>query len=160
MTVPPLPRPLHRPLTRRQAIVRSASGLLATLLIPLAVAASQGDADVLFVRAIDNGDSGWTFHVTVEHADTGWEDYCDGWDVVAEDGTVLKRSPSDPFTRLLFHPHENEQPFTRSQGGIKVPEGTTRVSVRAHDIVNGFGGKEVVIDLATDSGPGYEVQRP
>ena len=136
--------------------------ILAVLLAVSALPAHAGeaDADVIFVRAIDNGDSGWTFHVTVEHPDTGWEDYCNGWDVVAEDGTVLKRDPSDPFTRLLFHPHENEQPFTRSQSGIAVPPGAQLLTVRAHDLVDGFGGKEVVLDLSSESGPGYEIERP
>ena len=121
--------------------------------------AEQADADVIAVKAIDRGDQGWTFHVTVAHPDTGWEDYCNGWDVVTQDGMVLKNDESDPFTRLLFHPHETEQPFTRSQSGLRIPQGTSTVVVRAHDIVHGFGGKEVEIDLASDSGPGYEISR-
>jgi hypothetical protein len=52
-----------------------------------------------------------------------------------------------------------EQPFTRSQSGISIPEGVTKVRVRAHDLVDGFGGREVVVDLATESGSNYEVDR-
>jgi hypothetical protein len=111
------------------------------------------------VRAVQADDGTWTFHVTVEHPDTGWEDYADGWDVVTPDGTVLKPNPDDPFTRLLLHPHENEQPFTRSQRDIEIPEGVTEVRVRAHDIVDGFGGEEIVVDLTKESGPGFEVER-
>jgi hypothetical protein len=120
---------------------------------------SAADADVTHVRAVQGDDGTWTFHVTVEHPDTGWEDYADGWDVVTPDGTVLKPNPDDPFTRLLLHPHENEQPFTRSQGDIEIPEGVTEVRVRAHDIVDGFGGQEIVVDLTKESGPGFEVDR-
>ena len=120
---------------------------------------SAADADVTHVRAVQADDGTWTFHVTVEHPDTGWEDYADGWDVVTPDGTVLKPNPDDPFTRLLVHPHENEQPFTRSQGDIEIPNGVTEVRVRAHDIVDGFGGEEIVVDLSKDSGPGFEVER-
>jgi hypothetical protein len=120
---------------------------------------SAADADVTHVRAVQADDGTWTFHVTVEHPDTGWEDYADGWDVVTPDGTVLKPNPDDPFTRLLLHPHENEQPFTRSQGDIEIPEGVTEVRVRAHDIVDGFGGQEIVVDLTKESGPGFEVDR-
>jgi hypothetical protein len=118
-----------------------------------------GNADVLFVRAVQNADGRWTFHVTVEHPDSGWEDYADGWDVVTPDGEVLKVNPDDRFTRLLLHPHETEQPFTRSQSGVVIPEGVTQVRVRAHDLVDGYGGREVMVDLTMISGPGFEVQR-
>ncbi|KAA3645632.1 MAG: hypothetical protein DWQ07_11875 [Chloroflexi bacterium] len=125
--------------------------------LPTAVPNSEADADVTFVRAIQTG-NGWTFHVTVAHPDTGWEDYADGWDVVLPDGTVLKPNSSSPFTRLLLHPHVNEQPFTRSQGNIVIPEGITEVTVRAHDIVHGFGGQEVLVDLTVANGGNFEVE--
>jgi hypothetical protein len=117
------------------------------------------DADVEFVKAVQAADGTWTFQVTVRHPDTGWEDYADGWDVVAPDGTLLNVGESDPFTRLLLHPHENEQPFTRSQSGITVPDGVSQVLVRAHDLVDGFGGREVIVDLTVPSGPDFEVEK-
>ena len=122
--------------------------------------AAEGNADVTKVVATDRGTSGWTFAVTVSHPDTGWEDYADGWDVVDDKGMVLKRVESDPFTRLLLHPHVNEQPFTRSVSGIKVEDGTRFLTVRAHDLVDGFGGKEITLDLGRRSGPGYTINRP
>lgn len=121
---------------------------------------ASADADVEFVRAVLGVDGTWTFHVTLRHPDTGWEDYTDGWDVLLPDETVLKKKESDPFTRLLLHPHENEQPFTRSQSGLVIPEGTILITVRAHDLRQGFGGKEIQIDLSTSAGPGFEIQRP
>ncbi len=117
------------------------------------------DADIEFVRARLEPGGAWTFEVTVRHPDMGWDDYADGWDVVTPDGSVLKPNPDSPFTRLLLHPHENEQPFTRSQRGIQVPEGVTEVRVRAHDLVSGFGGREITVDLTVSSGPGFEVLR-
>ena len=63
------------------------------------------------------------------------------------------------FTRLLTHPHENEQPFTRSQSGIILPDGVTTVLVRAHDLVDGWGGREVEVDLMVSSGAGFEITR-
>ncbi|MGC1260477.1 MAG: hypothetical protein WA873_07415, partial [Jannaschia helgolandensis] len=75
---------------------------------------------------------GWTFAVTVRHADTGWEHYADGWTVFATDGTELGY-------RKLVHPHETEQPFTRSLSGVDVPEDVAQVTVRAHDNVHGWG---------------------
>jgi hypothetical protein len=120
---------------------------------------SPANADVLHVRAVQEASDRWTFHVTVEHPDTGWGDYADGWDVLTPDGTVLKPDSEDPFTRLLLHPHVEEQPFTRSQSGIVIPPGVTTVRVRAHDLVDGYGGREVTVDLTADSGPGFEVER-
>ena len=120
---------------------------------------SSANADVLFVRASRRGDDSWSFNVTVAHPDTGWEDYADGWDVVLPDGTVVKSNPDDPFTRLLLHPHETEQPFTRSQSGLLIPADVTTVTVRAHDLVDGWGGQEVVVDLSQTEGPGFEVTR-
>lgn len=119
---------------------------------------SQANADVLFVKAIQAADGTWTFQVTVFHPDTGWDDYTNGWDIVTEDGTVLKPDPDSPFTRLLLHPHVDEQPFTRSQGNVVMPDGVTKIIVRANDLVEGFGGQEVLVDLTIPSGNNFEVQ--
>jgi hypothetical protein len=119
----------------------------------------EANADVLHVKAVQAAGGTWTFYVTVRHPDTGWEDYADGWDVLTPDGTVLKPDPASPFTRLLLHPHENEQPFTRSQSGIAIPPDVTQVRVRAHDLADGYGGREVVVDLTAPSGPDFEVVR-
>ncbi len=121
--------------------------------------AGKGNADVLHVRAVQEDENIWTFHVTVRHPDQGWEDYADGWNVVTPRGEVLKSDPEDPFTRLLLHPHVDEQPFTRSQSGIEVPPGVTKLTVKAHDMVDGYGGQEVVVDLSQPSGENYEVER-
>lgn len=120
---------------------------------------AAADADVTYVVARQTGPETWQFSVTVEHPDTGWEDYADGWDVVLPDGTVVKANPDDAFTRVLLHPHENEQPFTRSQSGLNIPAEVTEVRVRAHDLVDGWGGREVVVDLTAASGEDFEVQR-
>ena len=121
---------------------------------------NMADADVLFVRAAQAENGTWTFHVTVEHPDNGWENYTDGWDVVTPEGTVIRPDPGSPFTRLLLHPHDNEQPFTRSQSGIKLPAGVTTVTVRAHDLVDGFGGQEVLVDLSVAEGENFTVETP
>ncbi len=109
-------------------------------------------ADVLYVRARLQPDGTWTFEVTVQHEDTGWEHYADRWEVLTPEGEVLA-------TRVLAHPHVDEQPFTRSQSGITIPEGVTQVRVRAHDLVDGYGGREVVVDLTTAQGEDFEVVR-
>jgi hypothetical protein len=120
---------------------------------------STANADVTYVRAVQSADGSWTFHVTVSHPDTGWDDYADGWDILTLDGSKLLILEGEVFTRLLAHPHVDEQPFTRSQSGIIIPENVTQVIVRAHDIVDGFGGKEIIVNLEKDSGEGFEVER-
>ena len=119
---------------------------------------TPANADVVYVKAVETAVSTWTFAVSVDHPDTGWEDYADGWDVLLPDGTVLK-SADAPFTRLLAHPHVGERPFTRSQSNIAIPVDVTMVTVRAHDLVDGFGGQEVVVDLNVVSGDKFEVER-
>ena len=99
-----------------------------------------GPADVLEVEVKPDGPHAFQFFVTVRHADQGWDHYANRWDVVAPDGKVLA-------TRTLHHPHENEQPFTRSLGGVIIPDGTTTVTVRAHDSVHGYGGKTITTAL-------------
>jgi hypothetical protein len=99
-----------------------------------------GEADVLDVTVQKRDDGSYSFSVAVRHADEGWDHYADRWDVVAPDGEVLG-------TRVLLHPHVGEQPFTRSLTGVKIPEGTGKVVVRAHDKVHGYGGAEVEVEL-------------
>ena len=118
-----------------------------------------GNADVKYIRAIENTDGSWTFYVTISHPDKGWDDYADGWDIVTLDGIVLKPDNSAKYTRVLLHPHVNEQPFTRSQSGIVIPPGVTKVRVRAHDSVDGYGGQEIIVVLETNGGNGYEIER-
>ncbi len=104
-------------------------------------AARAGEADVVRVEAVSEGSGSWRFHVTVAHGDTGWDHYADRWDVVAPEGGVLG-------TRVLRHPHEAEQPFTRSLGGVKIPAGISVVILRAHDSEHGYGGKEMTVELS------------
>jgi hypothetical protein len=122
-------------------------GALSAFLIIPGIALAAGNADVTKAQARNTGPGVWSFSVTVLHPDSGWEDYADGWDVVLPDGTVVKPVASEAFTRTLWHPHVNEQPFTRSQGGVEIPAGVEQVTVRAHDKRDGFGGKTVKVIL-------------
>ena len=106
----------------------------------IAGTASAGEADVEQVRIAEESGGTYRFHVTVRHADAGWKHYADKWDVVAPSGKILG-------TRVLLHPHELEQPFTRSLSGVRVPRGVTRVTVRAHDKVDGYGGEVITVTV-------------
>lgn len=112
----------------------------AAILCLLPVAAAAGEADVVTATAVRQSPGVYRFDVTVRHADEGWDHYADKWDVLAPDGTVLG-------TRVLYHPHETEQPFTRSLSGVKVPAGVTEVRLRAHDNVHKYGGVEITVSL-------------
>ncbi len=105
--------------------------------------AVAGEADVEKVRIAKERAGTYRFDVTVKHADAGWKHYADKWDVVAPGGDILG-------TRVLLHPHEHEQPFTRSLSGVRIPRGVARVTVRAHDKVHGYGGEVVTVEVPRD----------
>ncbi|WP_456404597.1 hypothetical protein [Thiolapillus sp.] len=116
--------------------MKTTIALVAFILVTGAVLA--GEADVIDAKIIDNGSAGWTFHVTLKHADEGWKHYADRWEVLSE-GKVLA-------TRILAHPHVNEQPFTRSLSGVQIPESTQSITIRAHDKLHGYGGATLTFD--------------
>lgn len=99
-----------------------------------------GEADVVKVKVDKESKTTYRFDVTVLHQDTGWEHYADQWEVLDQKGTVLGK-------RVLEHPHEDEQPFTRSLSGVKIPQGINTVQVRAHDSVHEYGGKIISVKL-------------
>jgi hypothetical protein len=110
-------------------------GLVAGLLgAPLA---SAGLVDVLEVDIRRTDRAGhYDVAVTLRHADSGWDHYANRWEILGPDGKVLA-------TRVLAHPHVHEQPFTRSLSDVRIPGGFTWVRVRGHDLVHGYGGREV-----------------
>ena len=103
---------------------------LVSLLLLTATPSLADPADVVGVAATQSGES-WRFDVTLAHGDTGWDDYADGWRVELADGTIVGDRP-------LAHPHENEQPFTRSTSGVSIPEDVSEVFVRARTNVDGW----------------------
>ena len=107
-------------------------------LLLMTTAVYAGEADVVEVNVTHTGNDTYKFDVTVRHTDEGWQHYANKWDVTAPDGTVLG-------TRILAHPHVAEQPFTRSLTGVKIPEDIDEVTLRAHDLVHGYGGKTVKV---------------
>jgi hypothetical protein len=105
---------------------------------PAESAPASGCADVVDVAVTGTGGS-YRFDVTVRSSDTGWDKYADSWEVRGSGGEALA-------TRVLTHPHENEQPFTRSLAGVEVAAGTT-VEVWAHDSVDGYCGAWLALTL-------------
>lgn len=111
--------------------------------------AQAGDVEVVAVTFGKQGKT-WSVDTTLRHADSGWDHYADAWRVVTVDGGVLG-------TRTLYHPHVDEQPFTRSLSGIAIPDGTTVIFVEAHDKVHGWSKQRVRVDLTQSAGERYRV---
>jgi hypothetical protein len=75
----------------------------------------------------------WTFDVTISSPYDTPQRYADAWRVKGPDGTVFGE-------RILSHDHQNEQPFTRSQSGIVIPDNIDVVTIEGRDLANGWGG--------------------
>jgi hypothetical protein len=114
--------------------------ICAVLIIYFFGSALAGEADVVAVEVKKTGDQTFRFDVTVQHDDQGWDHYTDGWEILSPEGEVLGK-------RVLAHPHTNEQPFTRSLSGVRIPPDIKKVTVRAHDSMHAFGGESMVIEL-------------
>ena len=99
-----------------------------------------GEADVVKAEAKHGANGLWRFSVTVQHADEGWSHYANRFEILDMDGKVLG-------TRVLLHPHEHEQPFTRSLDGVAIADSVEQVRIRAGDSVHETGGKEIVLTL-------------
>ena len=100
----------------------------------------SGEADVVEVSVRSPSVGVFHFDVTVRHADKGWKHYADAFEIVGPGGKVLG-------TRVLLHPHDTEQPFTRSLRGVRIPPSIKSVHIRARDKIHGLGGKIVNVDL-------------
>jgi hypothetical protein len=121
-----------------------ASSLFAAAQVLCIANACAGEADVVSVEYEKRGDR-YTFHVTLRHDDIGWQHYADRFEILTDSGEIVA-------TRTLLHPHTEEQPFRRSLTGVVLPPGTATVTVRAHDNVDGYGGKVMKVDLEEGAG--------
>jgi hypothetical protein len=102
--------------------------------------ALAGEADVVGAKATRASDGTWRFDVTIRSHDKGWDYYADAFEVLTPDGRLLG-------TRVLLHPHEDEQPFTRELDGIRIPAGVERVVIRARHKPKGYDGRTLELRL-------------
>jgi len=75
----------------------------------------------------------WPFDITIRHPDTGWDHYADGWRVLDMQGNELGM-------RVLHHPQETEQPFTRSLGGVVI--GADQTQYRSNPAATWMAGRK------------------
>ncbi len=104
-----------------------------TMGLALGLSTQVAQADEPVIEAVHFHKSGetWSISVTMSHSDTGWSDYADGWRVLAPDGSEIA-------VRVLYHPHVNEQPFTRSLHDVAIPEGIGHVLIQARSSTEGW----------------------
>ena len=94
-------------------------------------------AQVESARLVYRDDGRWDIYVAVRHNDEGWNHYANVWQVVdADTGKIIGE-------RILAHPHDTEQPFTRSLTGLVIPEEVRNIRIRARCNLHDFGGKEI-----------------
>ena len=98
-------------------------------------------AQVVGVKASKEPGGTRRFDVTVRHSDRGWDHYANRWEVIDPDDATMYGE------RVLLHPHDDEQPFTRSQTGIEIPDGVKPVLVRPRCTKHGYSGKAILVDL-------------
>ncbi|PRY92727.1 hypothetical protein BCF33_1581 [Hasllibacter halocynthiae] len=110
-------------------------------LAPLAAAAPAfADPAAIVSAEASRAADGWRFDVTIAHEETGWDDYANGWRVLGPDGAVLG-------TRVLAHPHPDEQPFTRSLSGVAIPDGVEEVAIQSSTLATGWSGETLALRL-------------
>jgi hypothetical protein len=102
--------------------------------------AAQRFPDILDAKLVRTANGTFDVTVTVSSPYDTPERYADGWRVLALDGTVLGE-------HTLLHDHANEQPFTRTQAGLTIPDGADTVTIEGRDKANGYGGKSVTVPV-------------
>ena len=96
--------------------------------------------EVTDASAEPSTDGSWTFSVTIRSPYDSPERYADAWRVSDADGTELG-------IRILTHHHADEQPFTRSLGGVVIPSEVKTVFVEGRDLQNGWSGQRYELVL-------------
>lgn len=94
--------------------------------------------DIVSVDVTRGGEMSASFAVTVSSPYDSPQRYADGWRVLDQDGAVLGE-------HTLGHDHANEQPFTRTQSDVEIPEGTTELTIEGRDQISGYGGETVTV---------------
>ena len=96
--------------------------------------------DVISVVVTEEAGGTYRFDVTISSPYDNNNQYADAWRVISNRGDVYG-------VRELTHPHANEQPFTRSLTGVEIPPGVNTVTVEGRDLLNGWGGETLAVDI-------------
>ncbi len=96
--------------------------------------------DVTEASLTQDSDGTFTASVTISSPYDSPQRYADAW-------RVLTAEREELTVRVLTHDHAGEQPFTRSKSGITIPDDVNQVIVQGRDLINGWGGAEITVDL-------------
>ncbi|GAA1346741.1 hypothetical protein [Arthrobacter roseus] len=96
--------------------------------------------DVLGAVLEGDSNAGWSLEVTLSSEYDSPKRYADGWRVLDADGNVLGE-------HTLGHDHADEQPVTRTQSDLEIPEGVDVITVQGRDTENGFGGATLEVKV-------------
>jgi hypothetical protein len=116
--------------------------------MPSSIDLDLREANVTAVEYKDLGNGMYLFTVTLFHDDAGEApSFADWWQVEDTSGVLLGR-------RILAHSH-GTQPFSRSET-ISIPVNVSTIIVRGHDMLHGYGGQAIRIDLLTGEQAVYD----
>lgn len=131
-------------LRSRRANLSSFHVLALLLLVVQAQESNNNCAHVVDATATpESSPNTYTIAATVSSPyETGWDQYADAWQVIStadgDEDVVLG-------TRALAHPHQTEQPFTRTLSGVEITVDT--VMIRARDSINGYCGDSFLLQV-------------
>lgn len=121
------------------------------IVIGLLFTASVFANDVEIVKVVLTSQTGtWRADVTLKHADAGWDHYADAWRLVDDKGNEIGK-------RTLYHPHVNEQPFTRSLSSFHIKSDKKVIFIEAHDKKHGWSPNKVKIIMSKPKGKKYQI---
>ena len=109
-----------------------------TLILLFITSLYSNEVDVINATASCQ-DNNCYITATLKHNDTSWKHYANKFDIIVDNIIIA--------TRILHHPHIHEQPFTRSISNVKIPNNTKTITIKAHDLIHKYGGKEFIIKL-------------
>lgn len=97
--------------------------------------------DVIDAELTSNDDGTWQLSVTLSSPYDSPERYANGWRVFGEDGEVLGE-------HTLTHDHADEQPVTRTQGALSIPDNVDLITIEGSDTANGYGGQTLDVPVS------------
>ena len=107
----------------------------------MACVARAGEVEIVAADFHHRGSNHWSVNVTLRHGDSGWDHYADNWRIEDGEGNLLGE-------RVLYHPHVDEQPFTRALADVVIAPQIETVYVVAHDTQHGWSSQRMRVDIA------------
>jgi hypothetical protein len=101
---------------------------------------AQRFPDVIAAKVKASSNGAFDFDVTISSPYDTPQRYADAFRVTTLDGKLLGE-------RILWHDHQDEQPFTRDLYAVKIPAGIKKVLIQGRDQKHGYGGKQIEVSL-------------